>query len=405
LKLLHTSDWHLGRLIETQSRLEEQEAFLDDLIACAQEASVDVILIAGDIYDTYNPPAKAEKLFFEKIKALADNGRRLVVIVSGNHDMPLRLGAAEAWAAGHGVLLCTDLTAVSEQRRVGQFDVLNFGPGALSVQIGTETLNLALLPFPSESRLGEILSESGEENELQQSYSDRVKSLLTERCAHFTPEGVGVVVSHLFVSGGALTDSERKLQWGGGYTVFGEAFPASADYVALGHLHKPQSAPGLKDRGRYSGSPLQYSRSEIGYSKSVTLIQATPGHPVEIEERFIKTQKPVEIWRAVSFEAAERLLEAEAGRSAWVYLEVETPRPLHAHEIKRLKSLYPELLSIEPVIPVAVDAPVFDGTVEAMNVLDMFRRFYEREVGSPPEEEIMTRFTALVSEEDSNEAG
>lgn len=401
MRILHTSDWHLGRLIETQSRLEEQAAFLDTLIDCAEEKDIDVVLVAGDVYDTYNPPARAERLFFDKVKALADGGRRLILIVSGNHDQPIRLGAAASWASEHGVVLCTDMQDEWADQQIGRFKITGRGPGALTITLGEDTLDLALLPFPSESRLGELISVSGQEEELQLTYSERVKDLLEARCAHFTEDAFGVIVSHLFVSGGEISDSERTLQWGGAYTVFGDAFPKSANYVALGHLHKPQSVAGLKGRGRYSGSPLQYSRSETGYAKSVTLIDTNAAGPLEFEEVFIPLLKPVEIWRAKSFEAAEALLVKEGERKAWVYLEVETLKPLTNGEIRRLKTLYPDLLSIEPIFPNQESSDLVEISLEKMDVHELFRRYYEREYGAAPEPVLMARFASLLAEEEN----
>lgn len=402
MKLLHTSDWHLGRLIETQPRLEEQAAFLDALIDISEREAVDVVLVAGDVYDTYNPPARAERLFFEKVKRLADGGQRLILIVSGNHDQPVRLGAAASWAAEHGVILCTDVTEQWEDQRIGRFDIVGKGPGALTVTIGKDALDLALLPFPSESRLGELMTTSTKEEAQQLSYSERVKRLLAERCGHFTAETFGVVVSHLFVSGGELSDSERTLQWGGAYTVFGDAFPETANYVALGHLHKPQSVAGLKGRGRYSGSPLQYSRSETGYAKSVTLIDTdAAASPPEFQEHFIPLIKPIEIWHAGSFEEAEEILTRQADRKAWVYLEIETQKSLTNYEIRQLKTLYPDLLSIEPIFPDQQGSDPVEISLERMDVHELFRRYYEREFGAVPDSELMVRFASLLSEEET----
>lgn len=401
MKLLHTSDWHLGRLIETQPRLEEQAAFLESLIDVAERESVDVVLVAGDVYDTYNPPARAERLFFEKVKKLADGGQRLIIIVSGNHDQPVRLGAASSWAAEHGIILCTDVVDQWEDQQIGRFRIEGKGPGALTVYLGDDALDLALLPFPSESRLGELMSVSGKEEALQLSYSERVKILLKERCAHFTGKTFGTVVSHLFVSGGELSDSERTLQWGGAYTVFGDAFPEEANYVALGHLHKPQAVAGLKGRGRYSGSPLQYSRSETGYAKSVTLIDTADASPLEFREHFIPLIKPIEIWHAASFEEAEESLIRQADRKAWVYLEIETQQPLTNAEIRRLKTLYPDLLSIEPIFPDQTGSGPIEISLESMDVHELFKRYYEREYGGLPDPELMVRFASLLRSEET----
>jgi len=94
MRFIHTSDWHLGKTLEGHSRIEEQEKFCEDFIKLVEEKNIDLVIIAGDIYDTYNPPAQAERLFYKTVSKLADNGRRCVFIISGNHDNPERLSAS-----------------------------------------------------------------------------------------------------------------------------------------------------------------------------------------------------------------------------------------------------------------------------------------------------------------------
>lgn len=109
MRVLHTSDWHLGRTLEGRPRLPEQEQFFDELVEIATGEKVQLILVAGDVFDTYNPSAEAEELFYDALERLADGGRRAVVAIAGNHDSPERLHAANPLALKHGISLLIEI--------------------------------------------------------------------------------------------------------------------------------------------------------------------------------------------------------------------------------------------------------------------------------------------------------
>ena len=253
MRILHTADWHFGRTLEGRSRLPEQEAFVDELVAIAEDEAIDLVLVAGDVYDSVNPPAAAEQLYFDALSRLADGGKRAVAVIAGNHDQPERIAAASPLALRSGIRLAG----------LPQAEPLTVGvarTGELAV--------IAALPYPSESRLRELLSEEADESKLRSAYSDRVGRLMAGMASAFRPDAVNLAMSHLYVLGGLETDSERPIQVGGAYTVDPSAFAAGAQYTALGHLHRPQRVGGV-DTVRYSGSPLAYSFSEAGQAKSV----------------------------------------------------------------------------------------------------------------------------------------
>ncbi len=125
MRILHTADWHFGRSLEGRSRLPEQEAFMDELVQLVRDQSIDIVLMAGDAYDSVNPPASAEMLFYEGLARLADGGKRQVAVISGNHDHPERLSASAPLAAGQSITLVglptaelqvIDITAQGKER-------------------------------------------------------------------------------------------------------------------------------------------------------------------------------------------------------------------------------------------------------------------------------------------------
>ncbi|MBW7460102.1 exonuclease subunit SbcD, partial [Paenibacillus sepulcri] len=200
MRILHTADWHFGRSLEGRSRLDEQAAFVDELATLVKAEDIDLVLLAGDVYDSVNPPAAAEQLFYEALSKLADGGRRTVAVIAGNHDHPERVAASSPLAARSGIRL---VGLPSDRPR--EVDVVRTGERAV----------IAALPYPSESRLRELLSEETDEALLRTAYSERVGRLMRKLGESFTPDTVNLAMSHIYVLGGLETDSERPIQIGG----------------------------------------------------------------------------------------------------------------------------------------------------------------------------------------------
>ena len=159
MRLLHTSDWHLGRSLEGRSRQEEQEQFIDEICAIADQHAVHLVIIAGDIFDTFNPPAWAEQLFCDALDRLAQGGQRAVVVIAGNHDSPDRLSAIRPLAQNQGIIIM-GLPNEAAPELAGKVRTVAGGPGWMEIAVPDceHTAVLALLPYPSESRLGHRLS-------------------------------------------------------------------------------------------------------------------------------------------------------------------------------------------------------------------------------------------------------
>lgn len=348
MKIIHTADWHLGKNLEGQSRLPEQEQFLKDFVRICREEQANLILIAGDIYDSYNPPAAAEQLFYDTLKQLSRQGACMTVIISGNHDNPERLTASGPLAREHGIVMAGVPGTEIPTGDYGQNQITASGPGYIHAVIGGEETDLLLVPFPSEKRLGELYLRGTEEEERGKSYEERMRQLFSELSEHFRPNSFHIIMSHLFVMGSAADGSERSVQLGGSYLLPGDIFPETADYIALGHIHKAQKVPGLP-QARYSGSPLHYNQREIAHENQVLSITLSAGEPPAIREIPLPVYKPIEIWRCDSPEEATRLCEAHSGESSWVYLEIQTDSYIHEEDIRAMKRLKADILSIRPV--------------------------------------------------------
>nr|WP_309098849.1 exonuclease SbcCD subunit D [Fredinandcohnia onubensis] len=390
MRILHTADWHLGRSLEGRSRLEEQAQFLDELVKIVEEEKIDVVLMAGDAFDTVNPPAAAESLFYESISRLSNGGKRPISIIAGNHDNPDRLSAASPLAHGQGIQLL-GLPTMDVQ--------------TIYVPSTNETLKLAALPYPSESRLAEVLSESHEELMLRDKYDQRIQGIFEQMSKSFTPETINIAMSHIYVTGGSSTDSERPIEVGGAYTVAATSLPEAAQYVALGHLHRPQMVSRAKTMARYSGSPLAYSFSEAGYAKSVTILDAKPGQPVEMSEVFLSSGRPLVRWKAKEgLSQVYSWLDEGKDANAWIDLEIHVTNALSIEEIHRLRKYHSGLIHIRPVFE-ELEKDKLERTVSTNTPIDeLFARFYEKQTGgAKPEPELTRLFLELITEDEDEE--
>ncbi|MDR3240003.1 MAG: exonuclease subunit SbcD [Clostridiales bacterium] len=384
MRILHTSDWHLGKHLEMYSRLPEQEEFIGELVEIVESRQVDLILIAGDVYDTANPPAEAEHLFYRSLLRLSDGGRRPVVVIAGNHDSPERLAAAGTLAAQIGVFI------IGLQR--------NFADGALELSLNGETAVILTMPYPSEKRLNEVFAGQNQQEELQKSYSEKIGGMFTRLSEKYRDDTINLAMGHFYVRGGESSGSEREIQLGGSYAVDPAALPSKAQYIAMGHLHRPQSVAGTK-RAFYSGSPIQYSKSEIGYAKCVYLAEIHPGGEPEIEKIYLRNYKPVEVWKAQSVQDALELCERHAAENTWVFMEIKTDKPLLPSEIKLMKSLKKDIVEICPLLE-AFGADMLLEAEEEKSLEEEFRDFYQETRGAVPTENLVSCFLSLSAGED-----
>ncbi|TGE31517.1 exonuclease subunit SbcD [Desulfosporosinus sp. Sb-LF] len=410
MRILHTSDWHLGRMLEGRSRINEQARFIDELCAIVEEEEVDLVLIAGDVFDTVNPPAIAEELFYDALNRLSAGGERAVVAIAGNHDNPERLCAASPLAVRHGItlyglpkeILEPSLLVQPNQRRVVR-GAAGLGWAELHIPNCADPAIVAMLPYPSESRLNEVLSQSLDEEILRQEYSRRVQELFSSFSKQFRPDAVNLAVSHLFVRGGLESESERPIQLGSAPTVEVEAMPSGAQYVALGHLHRAQAVKGAAVPTRYSGSPIAYSFSETGYAKSVILVEAFPGQAVSTREIFLNAGYPLVKWQAKEGLAqVQHWIDEGKDLHAWIDLEVSLTKALLPQEIHLLRQQRERLINIRPVFPETEQIIAESRSKLPIDVL--FRKFYQDKTGgAEPEQELVSLFLSLIDPDKDSE--
>ncbi|MFV0131014.1 exonuclease SbcCD subunit D [Streptomyces sp. HMX112] len=322
MRLLHTSDWHLGRSFHRVGLLDAQAAFLDHLVATVRERDVDAVLVAGDVYDRAVPPLPAVELFDTALHRLADAGVPTVMI-SGNHDSGRRLGVAARLIEKAGIHLRTDPAGA------GTPVVLADAHGDVA---------LYGLPYLEPSLVRDELGagKAGHEAVLGAAM-DRVRADLARR-----PAGTrSVVLAHAFVAGGEPSDSERDITVGGVAAVPAGVFDG-VDYVALGHLHGSQV---ITERVRYSGSPLAYSFSEVHHRKTMWLVDLGADGAITAAER-VACPVPRALAR-LRGRLDDLLADPELARheDAWVEATLTDPvRP--TDPMARLCERFPHTLSL-----------------------------------------------------------
>lgn len=377
--VLHTADWHLGMRLRELERTEEHAAFLTWLTATAEIEGADLIVVAGDVFDSANPPQAALKMWYDFLAALRQRCPRCAVIaVAGNHDSPHVLAAASAPLAGLGVRIIGEMPDDAAQC------VLVFPD-----KEGNPALAVAGVPFLRDRDLrrgGDESTASDIESQLREGIRSRYAAV-AESMQPWRAKGLATLATgHLTVAGADRSDSERDIHVGNLGAVRAEVLGATFDYIALGHLHRPQMAGG--DHIRYSGSPIPLSFSEWRDAKSIRLLtfengalSASRSLPVPCSRPLMRValtaetleealasltfpDSPQQAWLEVIVSAtsepaaalAERIHTAIAGRNAGA-IAIRRIAPGSA-------GAAPDAASIHDLLPAAV----FDNLLESESI-------------------------------------
>lgn len=400
MRILHTSDWHLGKSLEGYSRLDEQQLFLDDFINTVHENEIQLVIIAGDVYDTSNPPARAENMFYDALKKISDNGNVMTVIIAGNHDNPERLIAAGPLAMEHGIVIFGTPRTIIEPGIYGKNHIVSSSEGIIEIKIQDETAIIAAVAYPSEKRLNEALySDMDDEKTRHESYNIKLKELFDKLSQNYRDDTVNILISHIFTAGSEEAGSERSIQLGGSLAFDAAFFPKKAQYIALGHIHKPQTVQGTDKRARYSGAPLHYSKKEINYKNKCYIVDLKPSQPAIITEIPIKLYKPIEVWKFNDIEDAINYCYENKDKHCWTYIEIKTDRYIREDEIKKMREYKADIIEILPVIEnhaLSVDA----DTLQEKKIDELFKEFYIKQRGIPPQEDIMQLLMEILAQEE-----
>ncbi|HAX92342.1 MAG TPA: exonuclease sbcCD subunit D [Bacteroidales bacterium] len=406
MKLLHTSDWHLGKRLDDFPRITEQQAVLQEICEIADREQVDAVIVAGDLFDTFNPPTDAVDLLYKTLKRLTNQGRRPVIAIAGNHDSPDRIESPDPLARECGIIF-----AGYPDSRILPFEldsglkVLRSEEGFLEIQMPDTDVPLRILltPYANEYRIKTWLGVADKEEELGLVLRDRWSAIAGAFC---DDRGVNILATHLFMvrRGDELPeepeDEKPILHVGGVHVLYTEMIPPQIQYTALGHLHRMHRVDQQPKMAYYSGSPLSYSFAEANQDKFVLVVEADPGMPAVVREVQLSGGKRLLRKRAEGLEDA--LLWLSDHQNALVELTLVTETFLTAMERRQIQNAHPGIVAIIPEI----SGGDFDSGSQhkqidlSRSMEELFRDYFRHEKGQDPNQEIMDLFTEILSSGD-----
>ncbi|MDF2158660.1 exonuclease subunit SbcD [Algoriphagus sp. CAU 1675] len=406
VKILHTADWHLGKRLQEYSRLEEQKLVLDEIQEIADQENVDLILLAGDIFDTFNPAHEAVELLYKSLRKLSKNGARPIIAISGNHDSIQFVEAPDPLARELGIFFYGNYESVIPTGKLDSgLEVTRAENGFMEIQLPhlDFPIRLILAPYANEVTLKTYLGEGDRESEFRQILKKKWDQLAGTYC---DASGVNLFLGHFFfVREGekpeAEPESERPiLHVGGTQALFTQHLPEQIQYAALGHLHRYHSVSKEPCPVVYSSSPLAYSFSEADQEKKVVLIEAEPGKPVEYRPIDLKQGRP--LYRVKFDNLSDTLKWLEENPYCFVEITFETEESIDAATRKAIMKAHDGIVSLIPQIKNPSGQESFQLHVEDLNkdMESLFRMFYQSGKGQEPNPDILGLFKEIISQND-----
>lgn len=363
MRIVHTSDWHVGRRWKGIQRLDELEAVLENLAAFIEKQSIDLVLHTGDVFESRNPPAEAEQLVNQFLVRVGRTGAHMLII-AGNHDDPLRLDARS---------LLTEFVNVQILGRPRPAS--RGGTRTIETRSGEKAV-VAALPFASPGAWVSALDIAGEDADARSKYARMFERAVQDLCGAFRQDSVNLFMAHTHLEGALFGDSERRVHIGEDWAASPEALPSTASYIALGHIHKPQEIAGPVP-AYYAGSLLQMDFGEAGEEKTFIVVTASPGKPAkpaDIEHVPYEGGLPLVDLRASLAELEET---ADNYRTGW--LRVTVPLTEKDPDLNRkVRELLPNALVVRAELPEA-EEPADIQIEKGLSPVGHYRAYHLRE--------------------------
>lgn len=401
MKILHTSDWHLGKKLLSKDRLEEQKVVMNEIVSIANNEEVDMVIVAGDLFDNYSPSSQAQHLLYSTLHELSNNGSRPVVCIAGNHDSPERVESPEALADVQGIyLLGSPYSKVGEYTTTGDVSVIKSEEGFMELRLPKVEYPVRVLftPFANHERLKKFLGVEDQDMQLRNELETRWRYLAETYC---DDKGVNLLTTHLFVTKGAddpMTepDDENSINVGGASAVYVENFPPQVQYVALGHLHRCFKVGG--GRVWYSGSPLEYSFAESEQDKYVLISDIEPGG--EAITRKVELKGGCKLVNKVFDNVDDACSWLTSNPDVWVCLTIKSDTYLTANEISMINRSHDKIVTLRPeILGIDEEESVQHKISDLIHDTDaLFVNYFKKQKGGQePNEDIMKLFHEILA--------
>ncbi len=404
IKILHTADWHLGKRLQEYSRLEEQKLVLEEIRKIADRENADLIILAGDIFDTFNPSHEAVELLYKSLRRLTNGGKRPIVAISGNHDSTQFVEAPDPLAREMGIFFYGKYDTVIPVGRLDNgIEITQADPGFLEMKLSQTNfpVRIILAPYANEISMKTYLGEGDREEEFRTLMEENWKKIADRYCDNL---GVNLFAGHFFfIKEGEKPEPEPEserpiLHVGGTQALYTRNIPSQIQYAALGHLHRYHAVGHEHCPVVYSSSPLAYSFSEADQEKKVVIIQAEPGKPVKYHPIGLKEGRP--LYRKTFDNLPETLAWLEEKPYCYVELTYITENSIEAATRKAIMKAHDGIVSLIPQIKNPLGRENTSLQVEDLgkDMESLFKLFYQSEKDQEPNGELLTIFKEVISQ-------
>ncbi len=384
MRVLHTSDWHVGKRIGRYDRMSEYEQVISEVVSIADTEDADLVLHSGDLFDRPMPPVDALDVALDGLVRLAAGGRRPVVVIAGNHDSPGLFEALAPFLRPLGIHL------------VGEVKPPDAG-GVIELETRAGRAVVSCFPFLREGRVVDFMERT---DEWYKSYADRLRRISETYAAYAAGlaagDGVTFLVAHFLVGGVKVHGhgaprGERELHMGEAYTATAEAIPPGPQYVAMGHIHAPQAVPGARVPAEYAGSLLELDFGEAGETKRVVVVDVEPGLPAT--RRGVELTGGRRLVRAAGTWADLRARPDLADAYLDLKVHTEGPEPGLADQAREA---FPFVVKVSADYPrTTVERP--SGRADR-SLDELYAEYYETAEGVAPPADLIAAFHDLQQE-------
>lgn len=402
MKILHTADWHLGKRLDNYSRIPEQREVLNEICEIAENQLVDAVIVAGDLFDNFNPSAESTELLYTTLHRLSANGNRLIIAIAGNHDSPERVDVPDALARACGIVFVGfPNSEIRPFKTNGGIETMRIDKGFAEFKLPNSDfpLRVILTPYANEHRLKTFLGAEASEDALRENLQVHWQELSDK---YLDNQGFNLLVTHLYFmkKGGEMPeepeDEKPILHIGGASAIYSENVPPQVHYVALGHLHRYQTIDKEPCPIIYSSSPLAYSFAEANQTKQIVLIDADAGKLLDYQP--IALQKGKKLLRKKFESIEEAIVWLNENPDTLVQLTIVSDNYLEASDKKQLLDAHEGLIQIIPEIKsVGQNADNQSKIDLTMDMESLFTEYFKSRKGQEPSAELLELFREVLA--------
>ncbi len=405
MRLLHTSDWHLGKKLNNFDRLEEQRDVMREIVSIADEQNVDMVVVAGDLFDTFNPSSDAQQLLYQTLYDLSYDGQRPVIAIAGNNDSPDRVESPEVLAQVSGIFMfgypdSMPGNAFSHKK----FHITKTDQGFMEIQIPGCMAPVRILhtPFTNQERLQTYLgvTEDEEQKALRNQLQNMWQKVADKYCDN---AGVNILIAHQFVINNENDtdvkepDDENAVNVGGTSAIFSYNIPRQIQYTALGHLHQCRKVG--NNNIWYSGSPLEYSFAETNQDKFVIVSDIEPNKEPSVNK--ILLESGCKLKRMTFNNILDATNWLEKNKDCWVELTIVSDNYLSHSDKQMLYDASNKIVAIIPQVNTTSDILSAGSLISSIRTdkTALFMSYFTKMKGGEPDQSLIDLFKEIISQQ------